>query len=152
MKKQILLAALIVVSVSAYSQTKENTNVKNEHGSEVSSVAKVQGDATQHGEIVSTVASSKAQGSAEHNNGLLRRKRKEGMSDKPDVEGSGAGTHRKGMSGADNRKGTGMDIGTRTGIQKGTGIGASARTGVQRKISRPGIRSNIRLNAGIRAL
>lgn len=152
MKKQVLLAALIVVSVSAYSQTKENTNTKNEHGTEVSSVAKVQGDATQHGEIVSTVASSKAQGSAEYNNGLLHRKRKEGKSDKPDMQGSGAGTRRQGMSEADNHKGIGIDAGIRTGIQKGTGIGASARTGVQGKISRPGIRSNIRVNAGIRAL
>lgn len=152
MKKQILLAALIVVSVSAYSQTKENTNAKNEHGTAVSSVAKVQGDATQHGEIVSTVASSKAQGSADQNNGLMRRKRREGMSDKPEQEGSRAGTHRQGMSGADAHKGRGMDVGTRTGIQKGAGKGVGNRTGVQGKISRPGIRSNIRTNTGIRAL
>lgn len=152
MKTRILFAALIVVSVSAYSQTKENTNTKNEHGTEVNSVAKVQGDATAHGENVSTVASSKAQGSAEQNNGLLHRKRKEGKSDKPEMEGSKAGTHRQGMSGADAHKGTGIDAGTRTGVQKGIGISAGARTGVQGKISRPGIRTNIRVNAGIRGL
>lgn len=150
MKAKILLAALIVVSVSAYSQTKETTNTKNEHGTEVNSVAKVQGDATDHGETVSTVASSKAQGSADQNKGLLHRKRREGMSDKPEMEGSRAGTHRERMSGADMHKGAGMGATTRTGIQKGTGMGVGARTSVQGKISRPGIRSNIRVNAGIR--
>lgn len=152
MKAKILLAALIVVSVSAYSQTKENTNKKNEHGTEVNSVAKVQADATRHGEIVSNLASSKAQGSADQNKGLLQRKRKEGMSDKPEMEGSGSGTHRQGRSGSDAHKGTGMDVSTRTGIHKGAGMGVRAGTVVQGNISRPGIRSNIRVNAGIRAL
>lgn len=164
MKAKILLAALIVVSVSAYSQTKENTKkerstevkkepgteVKNEHGTEVNSVAKVQGDATQHGEIVSTVASSKAQGSADHNSGLLHRKDREKRAERPEMTGSKADSHKQGMSGADMHKGTGMGATSRTGIQKGSGVGVSAKTGIQGKISRPGIRSNIRVNAGIR--
>lgn len=134
MKAQILLAVLIVVSVAAYSQTKENT--KNEHGAELSSVAKVKGDAPIHGETVSTLATLKAQGSADLNNSLLHRKDREKRPEKSELTGSEAGRHRQGISGS--------------GIQKSAGMGVSARTGIQGKISRPGIRSNIRVNAGIR--
>lgn len=136
MKKQILLAALIVISVSAYSQTKENA--RNEHGTEVNSVAKVKGDATLHGETVSTIASSNAQNTDGQSTGRMHREGKERRSERPDKAGSATSGQGHSMSGA--------------GIQRstGAGLGISARTGVQGKISRPGIRSNIRVNAGIR--
>lgn len=137
MKKQILMIAAIVISVSAYSQTKEN--IHKEHGTEVNTVARTESEARLHGKAVSTVASSN-----------------EGITDGPGSAGSGR-RHEGGKGKMSGRTGsnTGEACSPRerlsgTGMQRGTGIGVNARSGVQGKISRPNIRSNVRVNAGVR--
>lgn len=143
MKKQILLAGAILLSVSAFSQTKENT--KKEHGTQVSTVAKTETEVQSHGTVVSDVASSKSQATTEAKADRLI-SRSERMQRKEEHKASGK-AHNDIAS--DRRTGEkSQDM----GIKGSAKAGVKARTGTEVKLSRPNIRVNNRLNAGIRIL
>ena len=174
MKKQVLLAGALLLSFTAFSQAQENN--RNEHGSQVRTVAKSETEAQLHGDIVSAVASSKSQASADARAERLftrseRRERKEARRASHESNRESASQRREEakagiltetgieMGGADRaEKGSKGDKGikARTGINTETGIKGNGRSkagvktsvGTDVQLSRPNIKIGSRLNVG----
>ena len=169
MKKQILIAGALLLSFAAFSQTKENT--RNDHGTQVSTVAKSETEARAHGDIVSGVASSKSQGSAEAR--AERRQRHEARKASDNANKDAASTRREEARAerADQvESGINIESGDRVkkdseadkGVKAKNGVKAEAdikghhgskagiKTGVGTdvQLSRPNIKVGSRLNVG----
>lgn len=174
MKKQILLAGALLISFAAFSQTKENK--KSEHGTQVRTVAKSETEAQAHGSIVSGVASSKSQGTAEAKAERLSNRsermerneaRKEAGEDRREASAArreeaktakevradaiiGIEAGEKAEKGTQAEKEIKADKAVKAEIKgrNGSKAGVKTQTGTGVKLSRPNIKVGNRLNVG----
>lgn len=154
MKKQLLLSAAILLSVSAFSQTRENT--RREHGNQVSTVAKTQTEVGTHGAEVSAVASARSQASleakAERRAERMQRKEEHRTRERSqnDVASERRTRERSQNDAASERRirERSQDI----EIKGSSKAGVKAGKGTDVKLSRPNVRVKSRLNGGVRGL
>lgn len=154
MKKQLLLSAAILLSVSAFSQTRENT--KREHGTQVSTVAKTQTEAGTHGAEVSAVASARSQASleakAERRAERMQRKEEQRTSRRSQND---IATERSTRERSQNDAATERRTRERSedmDIKGSSKAGVKAEKGTHVKHSRPNVRVKSRSNGGVRGL